>query len=154
MALSYFDTHVSEAELIKRLGGLRSYGVCTRKLASLARRLKFKVDCFSYSRLPLKRGIVKEAPSYDLLQKYCNAHLPVILVVNPTELRKKPLGNFHNIVVWRCNKNGALISDPMIGFSERMPIKTLLHAWYRAAEKASAHMVALMKKGDKSYVNR
>ena len=70
MVLKYYKGKKSLPEIIKSVGGVKSFGVRAIKMASYMRSLGYEVDCFSYDEKMAKgqANIIK--PSEQLILKY------------------------------------------------------------------------------------
>ena len=59
MLYKYFGKSVSPKEIVKEIGGLTKWGSFTTDLAFMARKLGFKVICYSYALVYFEPGFAK-----------------------------------------------------------------------------------------------
>ena len=81
MVLLYFGEKYSSKEIIADVGGIKDYGIKNIKLADFARKLGFKVHCYSYNKkLAMGRAELKKPSKQDII-KFLKKELPVIIAV-------------------------------------------------------------------------
>ena len=142
MAFKALGIPISESEVIERLGGLRSYGACTVKMARLARVIGLEITAYSFSKR--RSGVILEAPDPTVLDRACVKHKFVIMTIDPSALKGlAPSGAVHNILLLKSGRQRCRYIDPADGKMHSVPRRRLLAAWYASAGKASAHSIVL-----------
>ena len=81
MVMSYWGKDVSEKDIVKGVGGTKSYGVRTIQLASYVKKLGFKFECLSYNTKMAAGQARIKIPSKSYILKYLKKRIPVILAV-------------------------------------------------------------------------
>ena len=148
MILSYFGKDVDENKIIKAVGGLKSYGVRTVKLAEVAQKLGFTTECLSYNqKLASGKAIIKRPTKKDIL-KHLKKERPVILNVRSSLFYQRPklsqAGHF--IVITRYKKGLFSYNDPADGKHHRIGEEELQFAWFNEVLDSSAYLLAIWPK--------
>ena len=144
MVFAYYGKNISEAEVIKSLGGLKSYGVHTVKLADVAKKFGFKTVCLSFNR-KLSDGKAKiKRPETDDILKFLKRDIPVIINVRSAFIYDtKPSKQGHFIIITGYNKKEFTYNDPYDGKSHKIDADKLRFAWFSNAVDSSAHLLAI-----------
>jgi len=146
MVLAYFNKNISEKEIIKEIGGIKKYGVRMIKLADLARKLNFKVECLSYNKkLAQGKAKIKEPNKADIL-KYLRKNIPVILAVNSRILSNKQNKNpklGHFIVITKYQNKNFWYNNPQDGKQHKIKEDELLFAWHNNILNSSGYFLAI-----------
>ena len=144
MVLQYFGKNISSKEIVKRIGGIKKYGVRTIKLADFARSLGFKVECYSYNGKRAKDKARIKKPSKADIIKFLRKKLPVILAVNSFALHNKGLlGMGHFIVITKYEKGRFWYNNPLDGRPHIIKEEDLLFAWHNNILDSSAYLLVL-----------
>jgi len=147
MVLHYFGKDVSSNEIIRKIGGVRKYGVTTIKLADLARKWGFNVDCYSYNKkLARGKATIRKPAKSDII-KFLKRKLPVIIAVRAFILFKKEPSDMGHFIVVTKYENGTFgYNDPSDGKHHQINEKKLMNAWYANSLDSSAHLLILEPK--------
>lgn len=142
MLTAALDKRILAAEVIVALGGLKSYGLCTIKLAKFVSLRGFAV--IIYSQAKIGDDIKAVEASEQFLSKICD-YCP-LLTVDPKRLSGgSSSGTFHNVILTRYTSKLSTYIDPADGKSHEILSPALIDAWKTAASKASAHTVVLTR---------
>lgn len=134
---------VTESQLIAELGGPRSFGICTVKLAKYLAVQRFRVQCFSQTRrgAPLRLAV----PSEALLEKCLHIGAFPIVTLDPSLLRTaRPSRQFHAVLVTRLTRTRCEYIDPALGRRVSLSMPRFIRAWSICAKRASAHLLVMM----------
>jgi len=142
--------NVSEKELIKILGGLKSYGTTIVALANLVQKYGFGVNCLTYNKKH-ESSIVKyrEPRMRELkqaIQDCGGVIVPVRSAILYNESARKRAG--HMILVTGCRGCTVSYIDPWDGKVHDIDEDRFLFAWYNMAAENSAYLftISLCKK--------
>jgi len=147
MVLSFFGKEIPETEIIQGVGGLKSYGVKTIKLADFARSIGFNVEAYSYNRKMADDKTVIKNPEISDITKYLKKNIPVIInvrysLLNDTELTK----DGHFIVITGYKKGTFFFNDPDGGKERSINEEKLRFSWFNNALDSSAYLLAVYPK--------
>ncbi|MEW6295138.1 MAG: cysteine peptidase family C39 domain-containing protein [Candidatus Diapherotrites archaeon] len=118
MVLQYFGKDVSSSEIIRKIGGIKSYGIRTIKLADFARSLGFRVECYSYNKKLAKgKAEIRKPAKFDIIKF----------------LKKHEKGRF-----W--------YNDPKDGKHHKIKEDDLMFAWFNNVLGSSAYLLVLYPK--------
>lgn len=135
---------VSEKELIKKLGGLKSYGTTIVALAKLTSEYGFKSFCLTCNRRYAKGAIEYAEPSREILKsaisRYCAVVVPLRAAIFYDEPKQKRRG--HMILITKCEGNKVFYVDPYDGREHDIDEDRFLFAWYNMAAENSAYMLS------------
>ncbi len=147
MVLKYFKNDISLKEIIKNVGGIKSYGVRIISLADYAKNLEFKVHCYSYNEKMSKGKAEIKKPDKKLILKFLKKRLPVIIAVRTFLLRDLEFNKKGHFIVITKYQNGTFwYNDP--SYAKELTIKEndLMFAWYNNILDSSAYMLVLEPK--------
>ncbi|MDZ7798570.1 MAG: hypothetical protein U5L76_03035 [Patescibacteria group bacterium] len=134
-------------EITKQVGGLKSYGVKMIKLAELARKLGFKVTCYSYNKKKAKRKAKIKKPDKRNIIRFLKKEVPVILAVKTYLLDDSRPRDFGHFIVINGYKNKVYTYiDSRDLKNHKIKEKYLLFAWYSNVLKSSGYLLAIEKK--------
>lgn len=147
MVLSYFGKEISENETIRGVGGLKSYGVKTTKLADFARKIGFNAETYSYNRKLADNKTIIKTPEISDITKYLKKSIPVIInvrysLLNDTKLTK----DGHFIVITGYKKGKFFFNDPDGGKERSIDEEKLRFSWFNNALDSSAYLLAVYPK--------
>ncbi len=147
MVLLYFGKNISSEEIIKKVGGIKKYGVRTIKLAEFAKNLGFKVYCYSYNKKLAKgKARIKKPSKLDII-KFLKKKLPVIISVRSFLLfNEEPSKAGHFIVITKYEKGRFWYNDPDDGKQHKIKEDELLFAWFNNILDSSAYLLVLQPK--------
>lgn len=145
MVLKYFGRTISSAAVLKRIGGLKRYGVRAIALAEAAESLGFATTIFSYNKeFAQKKAMIKK-PSKKFLFDFLRQRIPVIITARTYLLygysRASRTGHF--IVLTGYDGKRFYYNDPYDGKKHSIERKKLLRAWKDHARDSSAYLLAL-----------
>src|SRR4030042_669876 len=144
MVLKYFKKDIPLKEIIQNVGGIKSFGVRCIDLADYARELDFKADCYSYNEKLAKGKALIKKPSKELILKYLNRNLPVILAVRTCLLRDLEFTKEgHFIIITKYANGKFLYNDPSNGKGFSISENDLIFSWYNNILDSSAYMLVL-----------
>jgi len=147
MVLHYFRKEVSSKEITKRIGGIKTYGVRTIKLADFAEKLGFKVYCYSYNKKLSKGKTEIKKPAKSDITKFLKKKLPVIIAVRSFLLfNEEPSDMGHFIVITKYEKSTFHYNDPRDGKRHQIKEDDLMFAWYNNVLDSSAYLLVLQPK--------
>ncbi len=147
MVLQYFNKDISYNQIIKEIGGIKKYGVKTISLASFAKKLGFKVECYSYNKkLAKKIAKIRKPTKIDII-KFLKRKLPVIITVRSFILFNKKLSEIgHFIVITKYEKGIFCYNDPNDGKQHKIRENDLMFAWFNNVLDSSAYLLVLQPK--------
>ena len=147
MVLAYFGRSISEAEIIKIIGGIKLYGSQTIKLAQAAEKLGFKTVSYSFNKL-LVRGKAKiRKPNIQDVMSFLKKRTPVILAVRSSLLYREKLSEEgHFIVITGYKGKRFFYNDPYDGKRHTIALNELLFAWYNNVINSSAYLLVVWPK--------
>ena len=99
MVLEYYGYKISTKEIIKRVGGIKKYGVQTIKLAEFVKQLGFNIECLSYNKKLSKAQAKIKKPVISDILKHLSKKRPVILAVRSCVLFNKPKSSMGHFIV-------------------------------------------------------
>lgn len=144
MVLKYFKKEIPLRKIVRAVGGVKGFGVRTTTLAKYARRLGFKVYCYSFNKKLSGNEATIIPPHPDLIPKFLNRHIPVIITVRESLLyHTKPNRSGHFIVITSFQKGEFRYNDPTTGKSATIKTNDLLFAWYNNVLDSSAYLLAI-----------
>ncbi len=144
MVLRYFGSNVSSREIIRGIGGLKSFGVRTIKLADFAKGLGFGVECYSFNEKMAKGKAKIRQPRKADLVKFLRKKLPVIVAVRSFILHHtKPSTNGHFVVLTKYEKGRFWFNGPVDGKQHTIKEEDLLFAWFNNTLNSSAYLLVL-----------
>ncbi|MCK5460235.1 C39 family peptidase [Candidatus Parcubacteria bacterium] len=147
MVLKYFKTEVPLNEIIKHVGGIKKYGVRIVSLAEYAKKLGFKVYCYSYNKKMSKGNAEIRKPDKKLILNFLKKRLPVIIAVRTFLLRNLEFNKEGHLIVITKYQNGIFwYNDP--SYAKKLTIKEndLIFAWHNNILDSSAYMLVLEPK--------
>jgi len=147
MVLKHFKNELSLKEIIKNVGGIKSYGVRAVALAKYAEKFEFKVYCYSYNKKMSKGKAEIRKPDKRLILKFLKKRLPVIIAVRTFLLRNLEFDKTGHFIVITKYQNGTFwYNDP--SYAKELTIKEddLMFAWYNNILDSSAYMLVLEPK--------
>jgi len=144
MVFAYFGKNISENEIIKNVGGIKSYGVRTIKLAKYAKSLGFKNECLSYNKkLANGQTKIKKPNTTDIL-KFLKKNIPVIISVRSYLLfNTNPKKTGHFIVLTEYKNGFFYYNDPKDGKNHKIDIEELKFTWFNNVLDSSAYLLAI-----------
>ncbi len=149
MVLSFWGRDIPEKEIIREVGGLKSYGVKTTKLADFAGKLGFNISCFSYNRKLADGGAKLKLPDTKDIITFLKRGVPVIVNIRYSLLHRLPLtkaGHFIVITGYRGEKDAFRYNDPEDGKSHTIGAEHLRFAWFNNVPDSSAYFLAIWPK--------
>ncbi|MBN2067006.1 MAG: C39 family peptidase [Candidatus Diapherotrites archaeon] len=147
MVSRYFGKDISAKEIIKKVGGIKKFGVRAIELADFAKNIGFKVECYSFNK-KLARGKAKIKPpeKADIL-KFLNKKIPVIIAVRSWILYNKRPSKMGHFIVITDHKDGKFsYNDPKDGKKHQINEEKLMFAWHAHIEDSSAYLLAIKAK--------
>lgn len=147
MVLKYYKGKKSLPEIIKSVGGVKSFGVRAIKMASYMRSLGYEVDCFSYDEKMAKgqANIIK--PSEQLILKYLRKRIPVIIAVRAFLLWNTKYSKAgHYVVITKYDKGIFWYNDPHFKKEFKIKENDLMFAWFNNVLKSTGYMLAIKPK--------
>jgi len=147
MVLHYFDKEVSSNEIIKKISGIKKYGVKTIKLADFAQKLGFKVYCYSSNKkLSKDKAEIKKPAKLDII-KFLKKKLPVIIAVRSFLLfNEEPSDMGHFIVITKYEAGIFYYNDPRDGKRHQIKEDDLMFVWHNNVLDSSAYLLVLQPK--------
>jgi len=138
---------LSEREIIRKLGGLRSYGTKLVIMAKVARELDFKTECFSYDKKEAGKDVVWKEPRRADLKTQLAKRRVVIVPVRAALFYNEPAQKMkgHFIVVTKYDKGIIYYNDPHDGKQYKTNEDHFLLAWYHVAVGSSAYLLLIYK---------
>lgn len=144
MVLKYFNDPVPLATIIKKVGGIKTFGVRMVRLAAFARGLGYTIHCFSYNKKMARGKVTFVKPNTELILKYLQRGRPVIIAVRTALLNdSKPSSSGHIIVITHFKNGTFWYNDPTSARERKIAENDLLFAWYNNALDSSAYMLVL-----------
>lgn len=147
MVLYYFDKEISQDEIIRKIGGIKKYGVRTIKLSDFAQKLGLKTYCYSYNKkLSKGKAEIKKPAKSDII-KFLKKKLPVIITVRQFLLFDKEPSNLGHFIVITKYENGRFwYNDPEDGKLHKIKEDELMFAWFNNVLDSSAYLLTLQPK--------
>jgi ABC-type bacteriocin/lantibiotic exporter with double-glycine peptidase domain len=147
MVLSFFGNNVSENEIIRDVGGLKSYGVRTIKLAEFARKIGLKTKTYSFNKKLADYKTTIKRPEIKDITRYLRKSIPVIInvrhsLLNDTKITKEG----HFIVVTGYRNRVFNYNDPDDGKEHTVEEEKLRFAWFNNALDSSAYLLTVWPK--------
>lgn len=147
MVLQYFGKKVSNMAIVKKIGGIKKYGVRTIKLADFAERLGFKVYCYSANRKLAKGEAKIKKPAKSDIIRFLKKKLPVIITVRQFLLyHEKPSDMGHFIVITKYENGQFWYNDPEDGKQHKIKEEDLMLAWLNNVSDSSAYLLVIQPK--------
>lgn len=152
MVFAYYEFNISEKEIIRQVGGLKSYGLRLISLAKFAEQQGFQVECLSYNpRLAKNTAKIKKPLIVDI-DRFLQKDIPVVLPVRAALLlyNKPPKsGKFsdagHIIVVTDYKDDKFRYNDPLDAKQHRIKSEHLFFAWHNKILDSSAYLLAVWR---------
>ena len=145
MVLSYFGKSVPEADIIRFVGGIKSYGVKTSDLAEYVKGLGFDVRCYTFNETHKGGLTVFRKPSKAEIIHFLDHGFPVILSVSPFILYgPKAPGVGHSIVIKGYAREFFYYNDPSDGKEHEIMQDDLLLAWFYNIRSMSSYLLAII----------
>lgn len=142
MVVRAFGEEISERQIIRELGGLRSYGIDTVRLAAFAQALGLQVRCYSLQKR--SKHVRQHTPTLGILRSVNTPGKLLVLTVDPAVLTgKRSVRGFHNILLVKFGPRISHYADPTDATLHRISTKRVVNAWEASAARASAHTVVL-----------
>lgn len=146
MIFSYHGLKLSLTEIIKKIGNLKKYGTKTVKLAELAKKLGFKIHCYSYEKKLAKDFCEIKIPDLEDIIKFLKQQIPVIIAVNMSILyNQKPSNKGHFVVINGYDKNVFFYIDPQDAKEHQISKNHLMFAWYNNVIGSTAYLLVIKK---------
>ena len=147
MVAAYYGRDINEREVIKLVGGLKSYGVDAIALGEAANKLGFISKAFSYSRKHSKGKAKIKKPTTSLVKNALLKKMPVILLVRSCILFDKPISDKGHFIVVTGYKNGVYeYNDPKDGRAHTISEEELQFAWFNRVLDMSAYLIIVWPK--------
>ncbi len=147
MVLKHFKNELPLKEIIKNVGGIKSYGAEAVALAEYARKLGFKTYCYSYNIKRSKSKAEIRKPDIRLILKFLRKRLPVIIAVRTFLLRNEEFGKKgHYIVITKYHNGKFWYNDPSYPKEFTIKENDLMFAWYNNILDSSGYMLVLERK--------
>lgn len=147
MVMAFWGKDVSEKEVIQGVGGLKSYGVKTTKLAEYARDLGFNTYCLSYNKKLADSRVKIKMPDTEDILIYLRKKVPVIVNVRHSLIYKRPLTRVGHFVVLTGYKKGVFqYNDPRDGKSHHIKEGHFKFAWFNNALDSSGYLLVIYPK--------
>ena len=146
MVLAYFGYDFSEKNIIRKIGGLKKYGVRTISLSDFASKLGFKTTCFSYNKkLSKGKALIKKPKKTDILN-LIKKGVPVIVAVKASILHDKETSQLGHFIVITAFESGVFcFNDPRDGKEHKITEDEFLFAWHNNILDSSAYLLAVYK---------
>jgi len=187
MLYKYFGKDVSPKGIVKEIGGLTKWGSFTTDLAFMARKLGFKVICYSYALIYFEPGFAKlsheefikkvkslirkekrayqkrelksilrvlksdidfqmRIPSLNVIRKFLDKKLPVLVAVNSATLKekKRDLRFGHFIILTGYTKDKFYYNDPH-GKRASISADKLIFALSNNVFESSGYLIVIKK---------
>lgn len=147
MVMSFLGVDVSEEEIIRGVGGLKSYGVKTVALAEYAKKKGFKTILYSFSKkLSEGKAVIKNPRVLDI-RRFLDEGVPVIINVRYSLLKGKSLTKAGHFIVVTNYENGVFIyNDPSDGREHKIDEEMFRLAWFSNIFDSSAYLLVLRPK--------
>ena len=138
MVSTALGQRLSQELVISEMGGLKSYGLCTKRLAEFARSKGFSATCYSAT-----QDLHFEFTA-DILKELLSPGSYLILTVDPQVLAGGVFSRkLHNIVLKSMSLELATYLDPKDGIEHDIAAEKLVQAWKIIAPKASVHTLVV-----------
>ncbi|MBI5803508.1 C39 family peptidase [Candidatus Pacearchaeota archaeon] len=147
MVLNYLGENFSIENIVDGIGGIKSYGIETIKLAEFAKKLGFKVICYSYNEKLSQGKFEIKKPSKKNILKFLNQGTPIILAVRSYLLfDEEPSEEGHFIVLVGYENNKFTYNDPYDGKQKNIDEDKLMKALEENSLDSSAYLLIIKPK--------
>ena len=148
MVLLYYKHGIPLKEIIKSVGGIKSYGVKLIRLAKFARKLGYKVTCYSYNNKTAKDQAVIKKPSKADIIRFLKRKIPVIFCVKAFILDNKiePSRGGHFIIITGYKNKVFSYNDSRNARSHKVKEEDLMFAWFNNIIHSSGYLLAIEPK--------
>lgn len=144
MVFKYFGKNIPARKIVKAVGGVKSYGIRTVKLADFARKEGFKVEVLTYNKKLAKGKAKFKKPSKSDIIKFLKEGFPVIIAIRSFLFYdKEPFKMGHFIIITNYKNGYFFYNDPGLGKRGKIKEEHLLFAWHNNILDSSGYLLVV-----------